>query len=115
MGLPPSCPSAIVESISGIPSGHSVVIKKAQNIFNCFAMSDNVFVANIYKQSMYDHRSIIRRNLDVIVKHNVINHVLTPECQAVKELLDVRDGNNLSILDLSPEEIDAFVMMFSIR
>ena len=114
MGLPPSCPSAIVESISGIPSGHSVVIKKAQNIINCFAMSDNVFVANIYKQSMYDHRSIIRRNLDVIVKHNDINHVLTPECQAVRELLDVRDGN-LSILDLSPEEIDAFVMMFSMR
>ena len=90
------------------------MIKKAQNIINCFAMSNNVFVANIYKQSMYDHRSIICRNLDVIVKHNVINHVLTPECQAVRELLDVRDGN-LSILDLSPEEIDDFVMMFSMR
>ena len=116
MGLPPSCPSAIVDTISGIPNGPSVVIKKAQNIINCCAMSDNVYVSNMYNQSMNDHRSLMRRNLEAISKHtsSIVSHDITPECQAVRELLDVRDGS-LSILDLSQDDIDAFVMMFSMR
>ena len=117
MGLPPSCPSVIVDSLSGIPNGQKIVLRKAESIINCFKMSDNVYVSALYAQSMSDSRSMIRKNLDVIEQnkseHGVSNDV-TPECLAIKELLEVRDGNS-SILDLNEEEIDMFVMMFSLR
>ena len=117
MGLPPSCPSVIVDTLSGIPNGQKIVLRKAESIINCFKMSDNVYVSAMYAQSMSDSRSMIRKNLDVIAQikreHVVLNDV-SPDCLAIKELLEVRDGNS-SILDLTEEEVDMFVMMFSLR
>lgn len=114
MGLPPSCPSSIVDSLSGIPNGETVVMKKARSIIKCFEMSDNVHVAAMYQQAMSDCRSIIRKNLNVIDKHVFVPvNDVSPECYAIKELLDVRDGS--MFLDVSPDDIDAFVMMFCMR
>ena len=78
----------------------------------------------IFRNSIFDARSVISRNINVIVvkewsdlkvpAFTQFNADNSPECQAIRELLDMRnDIGNVEGLD--SDDIDGLIMMLCMR
>ena len=120
LGVPPSCPSAILHSIMGVNGGKQAIMKKFVRLAECFRDSDNDRMQFIYDIAMCDNRSIMRGNLEFIkeewngkVKPPRFEPVQSPECEVVKEMLEIRDGFRAS--DLIKEDVDAILMLVCTR
>ena len=121
LGLPPSCPSIIVETVANGVNGRFVVYKKVVGIVTSFEKSDNPYVKFVYENAVRDARSIISRNMSAITREwggsmqkpqFVPCH--TPECLGVMEMLDIRE-NKSTLADCDMSDVDYWVLMFSER
>ena len=118
-GLPPQCPSSFMNTLFGMDLKNSVIYKKFISLINCFKSSINDKMKCIYYNAIDDARSVIRRNLCVIVEQwgsltmPDITRDRSPEYHAMLELLDVREGSRS--LELEVDDVDALIMLLCMR
>ena len=120
LGLPPCCPTTIVNTIFKRDVVKALVFRKSLGLIENLKQSTNEHVRFIYDNAMKDSRSIIRRNIDVICREwgGLTCPPFVPECSptcaAICELLDVRDDLR-HVPNMSEDDIDALMMLLCMR
>ena len=119
LGLPPSCPSSVVNTVFGCEINTSHIFMKAMSLIKTFKESRNTIMSCIYNNAINDSNSYISNNIKVVsdkwggnVKPALIPDV-SPVCTGIIELLDVREG--AATLELDTDEIDVMMMILCMR
>ena len=119
LGLPPCCPSLIVNALFDCDVTKCHTYQKAVSLIESFRTSDNEIMQMIYSNAMADPNSYIRRNLYCITKtwgslvKPAFSKVITPELTGITELLDVREKN--ALLELDSDDVDNLIMLLCMR
>ena len=121
LGLPPSCPSEIVNTVSNGVNGKFIVYKKAMGIITTLKNTENPYVNFLYANAVCDARSIISRNMSKIahewgdsLQRPPFVPCRTPECQGVLDMLDLRE-NKIVLKGCTDDDVDTWMLMFCER
>ena len=119
LGVPTFCATSIVNTLFKKDVVKCTVFRKFLSLNRCLETSTNETARFMYFNAISDARSIIARNLNCIktewgsLDEPCVVDDISPECSAVKELLDVRQG--LLTLSLESDEVDALMAVVCLR
>ena len=119
LGVPPSCPSTVIESIIQTKGAPHVNLMKFLNLIKSMKNSDNSRIRFIYDTSNADARSLMRRNLAFIYEiwGGWIPPVVTPDNSGLTaeicQLLDARAGT--IDIGMSSDAIDDRMLALCMR
>ena len=119
LGVPPSCPTIVIESITGTKGAPHVNLMKFINLAKSMENSENSKIKFIYDIAAADARSVISRNLAYINElwGSLTPPVVTPDASGLTEdicqLLDAREGR--IDLGLTSDDIDDRMLLLCMR
>ena len=119
LGVPPSCPTTVIESITGTKGAPHVNLMKFINLAKSMKNSVNSRIKFIYDIASADARSVISRNLAYINElwGSLNPPVVTPDGSGLTEdicqLLDAREGR--LDLGLTSDDIDDRMLFLCMR
>ena len=119
LGLPPCCPSTIVNTLFNCDVSKSHTYTKALSLIKTFQKSSNEIMSCIFVNAINDCNSYISRNLNVIREawggdeSPPFIPDQSPICVGIMELLDVREG--AALIELDHEDVDELMMLLCSR
>ena len=120
IGVPPSCPSTIVNTIFDKCINRNNVLKKCLTLIDTFKMTSNSKMQVIYKNAINDQRSYMCSNLGFVLSEwkslsepPVIKDQ-SPLSVAVQELIEIREGSR-QFNNFDHEDVDNLMMLMCER
>ena len=120
LGVPPFCPSTIVNTIFDKYVGKNYVLKKCLTLIDTFKKSSNLSMQVIFQNAINDQRSYIASNLRFIFSEwnsfsepQLIKDV-SPISVAVQELIEIREGTRY-FDNFDHEDVDSLMMLLCLR
>ena len=120
IGVPPFCPSTIVNTIFDKCVGKNDVLKKCLTLIDTFKMTSNSKMQVIYKNAINDQRSYMCSNLDFVLREwksfsePLLIKDESPISVAVQELIEIREGSR-HCHNFDHEDIDNLMMLLCMR
>ena len=120
LGVPPSCPTTVIESIVRVKGAPHATMKKFLNLVDSMDKSCNLKIKFIFDNAMADARSVIRKNLafidDLWGNHgppSVDTDDNSELTRSICQLLKAREGR--VDIGLSSEDIDERMLQLCMR
>ena len=120
IGVPPSCPSTIVNTIFDKCVNRNNVLKKCLTLIDTFKTTSNGKMQVIYRNAINDQRSYMCSNLSFVLSEwkSLSEPPLikdqSPTSVAVQELIEIREGSR-QFDNFDHEDVDSLMMMMCER